>query len=256
MVYRKLALHSITNMNNFIQTSEHQGVFTVTLNRLDKKNALDSSMYLQLCDAFKHASKTSSVRCLLIQGDNTCFCAGNDLKDFMENSEDLAAIKFTEVLAAFDKPLIAAVAGAAVGIGTTLLLHCDMVIAADNSKFKLPFTQLGLCPEAGSSFLLTQRIGYNRAFELLVLGGLFKADKAYEYGIVNQVTTPDELLPLALDIAKRIAALPVDSVDTSRRLIRDANQSLLKQHMSIEADEFRRLMNTEDCQNILAKFFN
>lgn len=242
-------------MTDLVQTHEEAGVLTVTLNRLDKKNALDSAMYRKLCQVFTQASESDSVRCLLIKGDENCFSAGNDLKDFMENRDDLVAITFTEVLAAFDKPLVAAVAGAAVGIGTTLLLHCDMVIAADNSKFKLPFTHLGLCPEAGSSLILAQKVGYNRAFELLVLGELFNAEKAYEFGIVNQVTTSAELMTTAQKVANNIAKLPADSVATSRRLIRQANHALLTEHMGKEAKEFKRLMDTEDCQTILAKFF-
>lgn len=242
-------------MTDLIQSHEQDGVFTVTLNRLDKKNALSSDMYRQLCQAFTYASKTDSIRCVLIRGDENCFSAGNDLHDFMENRDDLVAITFTEVLAAFDKPLVAAVAGAAVGIGTTLLLHCDMVIAADNSKLKLPFTHLGLCPEAGSSLLLAQKVGYNRAFELLVLGELITAEKAYEFGIVNKVTSSEDVIATAEQVAQNIAKLPADSVMTSRRLIRQANQALLTEHMSNEANEFKRLMDTDDCQRILAKFF-
>ena len=156
-------------MSNLILTTEKQGVFTITLNRIDKKNALTNEMYQQLCQHFAYAQHTSSIHCLVIQGDENCFCAGNDLHDFMQCSADeLAAFEFVNVLAEFTKPLVAGVAGVAVGIGTTMLLHCDMVIAAYNSKFKLPFTQLGLCPEAGSSLLLTQKVGPNKAFELMV----------------------------------------------------------------------------------------
>ncbi|WP_440875006.1 enoyl-CoA hydratase [Thalassotalea sp. PLHSN55] len=242
-------------MNNLILTNEDQGVFTVTINRFDKKNALNSSMYLQLCDAFEYANTSESVRCLLIQGNNECFCAGNDLQDFLENSDDIVALKFIKKLAEFNKPLIAAVAGVAVGIGTTLLLHCDMVIAADNSKFKLPFTQLGLCPEAGSSYLLTQRLGYNKAFELLVLGELFFAEDAKNYGIVNQVTAKDDVIATATKIAQTIAKLPADAVSTSRSLIRQASDETLKMMMASEAEEFIRLVNTPDCKAILTSFF-
>lgn len=242
-------------MNNLIITNEEQGVYSVTINRFDKKNALDSSMYLQLCDALHYANNSDAVRCLLIQGNAECFCAGNDLQDFIENSDDLVALKFINALAAFTKPLIAAVAGVAVGVGTTMLLHCDMVIAADNSKFKLPFSQLGLCPEAGSSYLLSQRLGYNKAFELLVLGNIFFANDALAYGIVNQVTSADEVLPTAQNIAQKIAALPVDAVKTSRALIRQASDESLKNIMQAEATEFARLIKTPDCKAILASFF-
>ncbi len=244
-------------MSNLIIAKEHQGVFTITLNRNDKKNALTHAMYQELCHQFEYAEQTDRVRCLVIQGSEDCFCAGNDLDDFIQCSadSDLAALKFIKLLSAFTKPLVAAVAGAAVGIGTTLLLHCDMVIAATNSNFKLPFTQLGLCPEAGASLLLTQKVGQNKAFELMVLGKAFNAEQACNYGIANQTCQASELLALAEEIALTIAKLPVESVMTSKRLIRQGNQIALSQVISDESQEFIRLVNTSECKNILAKFF-
>jgi len=227
-------------MTDFIITKENNRVLTIILNRFDKKNALNTLMYQQLCQHFEYAKNN------------------NDLQDFIVSSQNdsLAALDFVKVLNEFNKPIIAAVAGAAVGIGTTLLLHCDMVIAADNAKFKLPFTQLGLCPEAGSSFLLTRLIGQNRAFELMVLGNTFTAEQAKEYGIANQVCTPDQLLLIANKIAKSIAQLPSDAVMTSRKLIRHASQSQLTQVIENEGNEFSRLVNTPECKAILGKFFN
>ncbi len=244
-------------MNNLILTTENQGVFTITLNRTDKKNALTNDMYKQLCQYFAYAKQTPSVHCLVIQGNEQCFCAGNDLHDFIQCSADdeLAALDFIKVLSEFTKPLVAGVAGVAVGIGTTLLLHCDMVIAANNSKFKLPFTQLGLCPEAGSSLLLTQKVGPNKAFELMVLGNTFNAEQALNYGITNQTCQPDELLALTADVAQTIANLPVESVMTSRKLIRQANKTALSQIMSAESQAFSHLVKSDECKNILAKFF-
>ena len=244
-------------MSNLILTTEKQGVFTITLNRIDKKNALTNAMYQELCQHLAYAEKIPSVHCLVIQGNENCFCAGNDLHDFMQCStdDDLAALEFVKVLSEFTKPLVAGVAGVAVGIGTTLLLHCDMVIAADNSKFKLPFTQLGLCPEAGSSLLLTQKVGANKAFELMVLGNTFNAEQALSYGIANQICQPDELITLTQDVAQAIANLPVDAVMTSRRLIRQGQKLALSQAISDESQEFVRLVNTDECKNILAQFF-
>ncbi len=244
-------------MNNLILTTENQGVFTITLNRTDKKNALTNDMYKQLCQYFAYAEKTSSIHCLVIQGNEQCFCAGNDLHDFIQCSADdeLAALDFVKVLSEFTKPLVAGVAGVAVGIGTTLLLHCDMVIAATNSKFKLPFTQLGLCPEAGSSLLLTQKVGANKAFELMVLGNTFNAEQALSYGITNQTCPPDELLALTADVALTIANLPVESVMISRKLIRQGNKAALNQVISAESQAFSHLVKSDECKNILAKFF-
>jgi len=245
-------------MADLILTQEKDGVFIITLNRLDKKNALSTKMYRQLCQHFTYVDNNPNIHCLLIQGNESCFCAGNDLQDFIESTQggELAALDFVKVLSEFNKPLVAAVAGAAVGIGTTLLLHCDMVIAANNSKFKLPFTQLGLCPEAAASFLVTQLVGQSKAFELMVLGNTFTAEQAEQYGIVNQVCQPNELLAIADKIASTIAKLPFDSVMTSRKLIRQASKSLVTQVIENEGDEFLRLMNTKDCKNILAQFFN
>jgi enoyl-CoA hydratase/carnithine racemase len=244
-------------MNNLIITSEQQGVFTITLNRSNKKNALNTQMYQELCQHFTYANNTSSVHCLVIRGDENCFCAGNDLQDFVQSSpdEELVALDFVRVLAEFTKPLVAGVAGVAVGIGTTLLLHCDMVIAADNAKFKLPFTQLGLCPEAGSSLLLPRLIGQNRAFELMVLGNSFNAQQAYQYGLVNKVCQPSELMEITDSVAHTITSLPHDAVMTSKRLIRQATQTAVSQVIDDEGFEFSRLINTPECKSILAKFF-
>ncbi|MGB0937249.1 MAG: enoyl-CoA hydratase-related protein [Colwellia sp.] len=244
-------------MKNLIISDVSQGILTITLNRLDKKNALNNLMYEELCRLFTDADTNPSIHCVLIKGDENCFCAGNDLQDFLACSQDddLLALTFVRILAAFTKPIIAAVAGAAVGIGTTLLLHCDMVIAATNSKFKLPFTQLGLCPEAGSSLILTRLVGQNKAFELMVLGKGFNAEEALSYGIASQVCEPEVLIDTAAKIAQSIAKLPLDSVITSRRLIRQATQPLLDSVIKDEGSEFKRLITTDDCKTILANFF-
>lgn len=241
-------------MDNLIITNECNNIFTITINRFDKKNALSSIMYKQLSNELTYAKNTSTVRCVIIQGNEHCFCAGNDLQDFLEHPEELAALDFIHVLQSFDKPLIAAVAGPAVGVGTTVLLHCDMVFAAKNSKFKLPFTQLGLCPEAGSSMLLPSKIGHVRSFELLVLGKLFTAEQAFEYGLINQVCEPEQLLSLAQSTAEHIVQLPFDALMTTLKLMKN-DYSSLKEAIKEESDEFSRLVNTDDCKNILAQFF-
>lgn len=245
-------------MDNLILTEEHQGVFTITLNRFDKKNALNTLMYQKLCQLFTYANDNNDIRCLVIRGNENCFCAGNDLQDFIESStsDEIIALTFLSILARFTKPIVAAVAGPAVGIGTTLLLHCDMVIAANNCKFKLPFTQLGLSPEGGSSLLLPQLVGRNRAFELLVLGNTFDHTQAKEYGIVNQICLPEELISISNKTALTIAALPHDAVMASRKLIRENSSALLLQTIENEGKQFSQLLNTDECKNILKQFFN
>ena len=241
-------------MDNLIITNECNNIFTITINRFDKKNALSSSMYKQLSNALIQASNSSNVRCVVIQGDEHCFCAGNDLQDFIEQPNNLAAFNFIEVIQKFNKPLIAAVAGPAVGIGTTMLLHCDMVFAATNAKFKLPFSQLGLCPEAGSSILLPAKVGHVRAFELLVLGKTFTPEQALTYGLINEVCKPEQLLALAQSTAEYIVKLPFDSVMTSLKLIKQ-NKTLVEHAIQEEGKEFSRLINTDDCKNLLSQFF-
>ena len=244
-------------MTDLIITKENKGVFTLILNRFDKKNALNTLMYQQLCQHFDYAKSNSNIHCVLIHGDENCFCAGNDLQDFIESSEDdsLAALDFVKTISEFNKPIVAAVAGAAVGIGTTLLLHCDMIIAADNSKFKMPFSQLGLCPEAGSSLILPLKVGQAVAFELLVLGKQFNAEQALQYGIINQVCSADEVLTIAESVANKIAKLPQDAVMTTRRLIKASAAAVLPQVIADEGEEFSRLVKTDECKNILAQFF-
>ncbi|TWX65591.1 crotonase [Colwellia demingiae] len=240
-------------MKNLVLTEEHQGVFTITLNRPMKKNAINAAMYKLLCEHLKYANDSVHIHCLLIQGDENCFSAGNDFAE-SGNEEELSAFVFIEQLAKFSKPIVAAVAGPAVGIGTTLLLQCDMIIAATNSKFILPFAHLGICLEAGASLLLPLKVGHNRAFELAVLGAPFTAEQAYQYGIVNQICQPNEVIKNALNIAQTIAKLPADSVQTSRRLMRQSTDKLMLDVINDEKSEVTRLLKTEYCQSILNKF--
>jgi enoyl-CoA hydratase/carnithine racemase len=244
-------------MDNLILTEQQNNVLTITLNRFDKKNALNTIMYQRLSELFLQANDDKNIHCVVIQGNDQCFCAGNDLQDFIASSEseNLAAFDFIKILAEFQKPLIAAVAGPAVGIGTTLLLHCDMVFTTEKAKFKLPFTQLGLCPEAASSLLLSLRLGHNKAFELLVLGNTFNGQQAIDFGIANQLCDSNDLLTTAQQTALSIAKLPQDAVLTSRRLIKQASHSQVINTMNVEAQEFTRLVKTDTCKNILASFF-
>lgn len=244
-------------MDNLILAEIKNNVLIITLNRFDKKNALNSIMYQTLCQHLHDANENTEIHCVLIQGNSQCFCAGNDLQDFIKhaNDDELAAFSFVKSLALFTKPLIAAVAGPAVGIGTTMLLHCDMVITASNAKFKLPFTQLGLCPEAASSVLLPLKLGHNKAFELLVLGQLFTAQQAYDLGFANQYCEPSELLEIASKIAFDIAKLPPDATQTSRALIKNATQPQVLKAIEDEGIEFSRLVKTNTCKKVLASFF-
>lgn len=240
-------------MKNLVLVEEHQGVLTITLNRPMKKNAINAAMYKSLCEQLTYANESAHIHCLHIQGDENCFTAGNDFAE-SGNEEELSAFVFIEQLASFSKPIVAAVAGPAVGIGTTLLLQCDMIIAANNSKFILPFAHLGICLEAGASLLLPLKVGHNRAFELAVLGAPFTAEQAYQYGIVNQVCPPQEVLEKALKVAQAIARLPADSVQTSRKLMRQSTDKLMLDVINNEKSEVTRLLKSEYCQSMLNKF--
>ncbi|MGO1501986.1 MAG: enoyl-CoA hydratase-related protein, partial [Marinobacter sp.] len=173
-------------MTDFVHTEINNQILTVRINRPERKNALTHAMYTALGDALEHAETDASIRCVLFTGSDECFTAGNDLSDFASglpgDFKDTPVGRFLLLLANATKPVVAAVNGPAVGIGTTMLLHCDMVFAGTNTGFKMPFASLGLCPEGGSSLLLPSWIGRVRAAELLMLGDTFNADDAYRLG--------------------------------------------------------------------------
>ena len=176
------------------------GVMTLTLNRVDKKNSITSLMYAAMADALESANHEPAVRAVVIQGHESIFSAGNDIGDFLTKppaAQDSPVFRFMRGISSFPKPLVAAVCGPAVGIGTTLLLHCDLVYAGDNAAFSLPFVNLGLCPEVASSFLVPQLMGYPRAAEALLLGEPFTAETALEIGLINRIVPPLEANALA-----------------------------------------------------------
>ncbi|MDH4191844.1 MAG: enoyl-CoA hydratase-related protein, partial [Betaproteobacteria bacterium] len=196
-------------------------VCRIEIVRPDKKNALTLAMYAAIADALAAAEDDAGVRAILIHGRPDCFCSGNDLKDFLErpvHDDDSPAWRFLRTIAAMKKPLVAAVGGPAIGIGTTLLLHCDLVYATPAARFQLPFVPLGLVPEAGSSLLLPQLAGYQRAAELLLLGRPFGAEKAFAAGIVTEIIAEGELLAYGRDAALGLAALPPASLRLTKEL--------------------------------------
>jgi enoyl-CoA hydratase/carnithine racemase len=234
------------------------GVLQISLNRPAKKNALSQQMYRELTEALSSAALDNSINVVLLQGSADCFSAGNDLQDFL-GAGDLTAthptVQFLHQLARFPKPLVAAVGGLAIGIGTTALLHCDLVYATDNARFQMPFTQLGLCPEAGSSLLLPALMGHQRAAQYLLLGDAFNATEALQFGLVNQVVSSDELLALAWHKAVKLAALPADAVQSSKALLKRNAMGLTEQTIDAELVQFQRLLNGAECQQKIAAFF-
>ncbi|MDM7944019.1 MAG: enoyl-CoA hydratase [Hydrogenophaga sp.] len=213
------------------------GVCTLTFNRPDKKNSITAAMYGAMADALQAAQDDPQVRCVVFQGNEAIFSAGNDIADFLNNppaTTESPVFRFLRGLAQFPKPLIAAVCGPAVGIGTTLLFHCDLVYAGDNAAFSMPFVNLGLCPEAASSLLVPQMLGYHRAAEALLLGEPFMAEAALEVGLVNRVLPPLEVSGYAQTVARKMAAKPISSLIETKRLMK---QGQLKQVMAVMAEE-------------------
>ncbi|NUU03281.1 enoyl-CoA hydratase [Herbaspirillum robiniae] len=241
-----------------IQLSKDNGILTIHFDREAKKNALTAAMYQQLADALKDAEADSAVRAILFTGKAQAFSAGNDLEDFLKNppnSKEAPVFQFLWQISHAAKPIVAAVSGVAVGIGTTLLLHCDLVYAADNARFSMPFTQLGLCPEAASSLLLPHVAGYQRAAEKLLLGEAFGPDEALQMGIVNRVVSLDELLPLAQKQAARLAALPAASIRVTKQLMKKNRVAATEQQMAAEIEHFAQMLTAPEAKEAFTAFF-
>lgn len=248
-----------TDQDSYILQSRRDGVLTLQIRRPEKKNALTRSMYRALAEGLRAADADDNVRVVLIRGEEDCFTSGNDVNDFVTTTdadEERPSVQFMNAISGARKPVIAAVGGLAIGIGTTMLFHCDLVYAGESAFLQLPFTRLGLCPEAGSSFLLPLIAGHQRASELLLLGERFSAQKARELGIVNEVLPDAGYLEHAMDRALELAALPGDAVQTSKALIRASQQPALSRVIDTELAEFSRLLQTDDAQAIMQSFLN
>ena len=233
------------------------GVSTLTINRLSKKNSITSAMYQSMADALEAAKNDASIRVVVIQGHETIFSAGNDIADFLNkppSTQDSPVFKFLHGMASFPKPVIAAVCGPAVGIGTTMLLHCDLVYAGDNAAFSTPFVNLGLCPEAASSLLIPQMMGYHRAAEALLLGEPFMAEAALEVGLVNRVLPPMEASNYAQSVARKLAAKPISALIETKRLMKKPYAALVPQVMAEESVSFGRMLREPAAREAFTAF--
>lgn len=240
-----------------ILTHTDAGVMTITFNRLDKKNSITSAMYAAMADAVAQAAADASVRVVVFQGHESIFSAGNDIGDFLNQpptTQDSPVFRFLRGIATFEKPLIAAVAGPAVGIGTTMLFHCDLVYAGDNAAFSMPFVNLGLCPEAASSLLVPRLFGYHRAAEALLLGEPFFAEAAQEVGLVNRVVPPTEVNGLAQAQARKLAAKPLTSLIATKRLMKGGSQQEVLQKMDEEGHSFGRMLREPAAKEAFGAF--
>src|SRR5271167_104808 len=207
-----------------VVVTQSDAVLEVLFNRPEKKNALTAAMYAAIVDAFRHADADPSIRAVLLSGSGETFTSGNDIKDFQARAatnEATHASPFLDALSSLATPLVAAVNGAAIGVGTTMLAHADLVIAAKQARFVMPFTSLGLVPEAASSLLFPRLVGHQRASALLLLGDAMDAETAREWGFVNQVVADADLMTTARGVAARLAALPPASVRQTKNLIKN-----------------------------------
>lgn len=243
-------------MTDLIKTALDAGVLHIELNRPEAKHALTTEMYRALVAIFANARDDDGVRVVLFKGGRGCFCAGNDIGDFLEQpvlSEGSPVLDFLHELADFDKPLLAAVAGPAIGVATTFLLHCDLVYATESAVFSLPFVNLGISPEAASTYLLPRQLGYPRAAELLLLGERFNAARALELGLINGVVDEETYWEFATGQAEKLAAKPAAAVRATKRLMR-GDVGTLHEVIDREARQFVALRDSEEARAIFRQF--
>ena len=240
-----------------IVTERLGSVFRIQLNRPKKRNAMTSGMYVALADILKNAARDELTRVVVWYGAGDSFCAGNDIEDFLKNPPgpgESPQAQLMKALIEFDKPLIAAVQGAAVGGGTTMLLHCDFVYAGESAKFQMPFINLALVPEFGSSSIVPSRIGHLRSAELILLGSPYDAKRAAELGLVTQVVADQDLLSTATATAQMLAAKPAGALQASKRLMKQPFREQIKAAMKAETEEFSAQVRSADAKEALTAF--
>jgi enoyl-CoA hydratase/carnithine racemase len=244
-------------MSDKVLISRADGVLSLLFNRPGKKNALDRETYLALLAALAQARGDDAIRAVVFEGSGADFTAGNDLADFRDCLDDLEAfpaLAFVRAIAAFEKPMVAAVTGDAIGVGTTLLFHCDLVYASPQARMRMPFIDLGLVPEAGASLLVPRRIGMALAAQYLLLGEGFSGEEAWRLGIVNALAPPEAVLETAMAAARKLAQKPAEALLASRRLLRGDPAEVLAR-IDAEAALFARALSSPDARARFAAFF-
>ncbi|KRP43313.1 Enoyl-CoA hydratase/carnithine racemase [Pseudomonas libanensis] len=245
-------------MIDAILQHRERGLLTLQLNRPDKKNALTRAMYTQLAEALEQADADSDIRAVLLQGSSECFTAGNDISDFLEQPPsdlDSPPFHFMKSLLNCRKPVIAAVAGAAVGIGTTLLLHCDLVYISRDARLRMPFVNLGLCPEFGSSLILPRLLGHAKAAELLLLGEGFSGEQAAAWGIATEALGSGEAaLAKAREMAERFESLAPGAVQVTKQLMKSVDREQLRQVIEEEGALFTQRLRSPEAIAALSGF--
>ena len=244
-------------MTEHVAVRDDAGVRTIRINRPEKKNALTLAMYHAMTAAVQQANEREAIRCVLFAGGPDVYCAGNDITDFVKAGAgglDRDALRFLEALARNQKPLVAAVNGAAIGVGTTMLLHCDHVVAGTDATFSTPFLKLALIPEAASTLLAPMRMGHARAFSLLAMGRPLSAADAKDAGVVNTIVDPAEAEAVAVAAAREIAALPPHALAVTRRLMRGDVDPVLKR-IEAESTHFAELLQSDEARAAFQAFF-
>lgn len=242
-----------------VQVSKNDGVCHILLDRPERKNALSLAMYQQMGDAIRAGSEDDDIRVVLISGTEGNFTSGNDLGDFLKHKGNLSpeenpTPKFMQALLQCDKPVVAAVEGPAVGIGTTMLLHCDLVYATDDAFFQLPFVNLGVCPEFSSSVVLPKLMGHPKAAELLYLGERFSSETAKEVGIINHVLIKDQLMPTVLEVCKKLTLKPASALRATKRLLKKDIRQLAPGVMEDEQVSFKQGLQSPEFAEAVQAF--
>ena len=246
------------NTFSHILTERREHILRIKINRPQKKNALTIAMYAAMADAIIQADEDGDIRVIFLQGTADCFTAGNDLQDFKDyrpDGEARPANPFLVAISRAKKPIVAAVGGVAVGVGTTMLLHCDLVYAGEGAKFILPFVALGLCPEAASSFLLPKLVGQKRATELLMFGEPFSAARALEFGLVNGVYPDTELIAKAFGQAQKLAQQPPASIRITKALLKRPVSQHIADTMAEERKHFSERLKSGESDEAFSAFF-
>ncbi|MBW2941361.1 enoyl-CoA hydratase-related protein [Zhongshania aquimaris] len=252
--------HEASEPPNEILTSLSENILTITLNRVQKKNALSYAMYDSLIQLLNDAEENRGIKVVILTASGDYFTAGNDIGAFQNSAEmpynEKSSFHFMNTLASFKKPIIAAVNGHAIGIGVTLLLHCDLIYASDSCSFKMPFLTLGLVPEFASTMILPERLGRAKAVELLMIGDQFDSNQAVSLGIVNKALPADELLSYAYHNAQILASKPTAALLATKRLMTKRLQQQTLAAIDEEALEFSTRLRSAETQSIVSKFLN
>lgn len=246
-------------MTDHVRVEKQDAVLAITLTRPERRNAITVAMYAALADAFEGAAKDGSIRVITVRGEGQDFAAGNDLADFLEAApridEEIPVWRLLRALATCEIPIVAAVHGNCVGIGTTMLLHCDLVIADENARFSMPFVDLGLVPEAASSLLFPRLAGRRRAARYLLLAEPFEAAEALEIGLISHVATQGTLDQLMDRIVASLLAKPAEALRQTQRLLSQGRQSEILERMKVESDAFAERLASAEVKEAIAAFF-